>query len=342
MTTGVAKASIYAGHNVYPFELRDLKEKPAWYLQRQGLNFSYMTIQLGPPNEFQHLPGRSISWSMHESMTLPDNWANMVNQCSQLLLVPSPWLIEVFEEGGVKLPIEVVPGGIDPAECPIVMRSADQPFAFGCLADRGNRKGHDLVYSAFYKAFDHKDRNVRLIMKCRPGSLPRLDFSYSSDPRLTVWRADVEHVSDIFSQFDAFMFPSRCEGFGMPPREAAACGVPTVVTRFSGTADDCDNWAVPLEKFNLVESYMEGCGGLWAMPDMDELVWRMQDIYQHQDEYKARALKAAQWQRENGTYAIAAQKLIDTVARHMGGLPAPTIEKAVVKANGHLHEKVTA
>ncbi len=235
-----------------------------------------------------------------------------------------------------------MPGGIDPVECPILLRNSDQPFAFGCLADRGTRKGHDLVYSAFYKAFDHNDRNVRLIMKCRPGSLPRLDFSYSSDPRLTVWRADVPNVADIFSQFDAFMFPSRCEGFGMPPREAAACGVPTVVTRFSGMADNCDDWAIPLEKFEMVESYMEGCGGLWASADEDELIWRMQDIYQHQDEYKARALKAAQWMRQNSTYAIAAQKLMDTLARNMGGLPAKTIEREVVKANGHLAEKVTA
>lgn len=343
-STGIARAMIQAGHDIYPFELAELKGKPAWYTQAQGLDFSHASIQLAPPSEFLDLPGRSIAFTMHESMTLPNGWADAVNHKNQLCLVPSPWLIPVFEEAGVKVPIRVVPGGIDPAETPLLKRSGNQPFTFGCLADRGNRKGHHEVHEAFYKAFEHDNRDVRLIMKCRPGSLPNLDFSYSSDPRLTVWRADVSAIADIFQQFDAFLFPTHCEGYGMPPREAAACGVPTLVTRFSGTADDCDEWAVPLEKYTLVESHMVGCGGLWAQPDVDELVWRMRDMVEHRDEYNARALKSAQWLRDNMTYAHAAQKLESVLTWWLGGKPerqALPTEPAKVHANGH-HRKEAA
>jgi glycosyltransferase involved in cell wall biosynthesis len=130
-------------------------------------------------------------------------------------------------------------------------------------------------------------------------------------------------MADVFAQADACINPNRCEGYGMWPREAAAMGVPTVVTRWSGTADDADAWAIPLEKFTLVESGMKECGGLWAEPDLDELVWRMRDMYERQDEYKARALVSAQWMRDNATYAHAAAKLVVVMGKWLGGYTPP-------------------
>jgi len=340
----MAKALIQAGHDMHPFEMDDL-DKPAWYQRATGLDFSRATVMLCPPHMMHSIPGRNFSWTMHETETLPDGWADHINNKSQWLFTPTPSLIPVFEDAGVKIPIEVVPGGISPEECPILRPVQDRPFTFGCLADRGGRKGHQSVWTAFYKAFDFNNKNVRLLVKCRPGSLPHLDFSYSADSRLTVWKADVDDIADIYQQMDAFMFPTKFEGYGMPCREAAACGVPTVVTRYSGTADDCDEWAFPLEKFTKVESKMIGCGGLWAEPDVDELVWRMRDIYQHQDEYREKALVKAQWLRNNNTYAHAANKLVNAMAKYLGGKPSPEPEPSFVQnltapvlPDGHVKE----
>lgn len=339
---GFEKALIRAGHNVYPFEIETL-DKPAWFQRAQGLDFSHATVMLMPPHEMRAIPGRNFSFTMHESENLPEGWADHINNKSQWLLTPTPGLIPVFEDAGVKVPIEVVPGGIDPEECEIVRPSQDRPFTFGCLADRGGRKGHQLVWTAFYKAFDFDNHDVRLLTKCRPNSLKNLDFSYSTDPRLTIWKADVDNIADIYQQMDAFMFPTRFEGYGMPCREAAACGVPTFVTRYMGTADDCDEWAFPLEKFTLVESHMEGCGGKWANPDMDELIWRMQDIYEHQDDYRKQALVKAQWLRDNHTYAHAAKRLTDVLGKYLGDpnqskAEAPTQKPITVSTNGHKKE----
>lgn len=324
LSLGFGKAMIQAGYDIHPFELRELEGKPAWYVYAQGLDFSRATLQMAPPVEFQSLSGRSACYTMHESMTLPEGWAQHINNKNQLCIVPSPWLVEVMEEAGVKVPIRVVPGGIDPEETPIMRRHRNGPYTFICLADRGGRKGHSETYEAFYKAFDYRNRDVRLIMKCRPGSLPNMDFSYSDDPRITVWRADVEHVADVFAVADACVNPAKCEGFGMWPREAAACGLPTLVIRWSGTADDTDEWATPLEKYKLVESHMKSCGGLWAQPDIDELVWRMRDMVARRDEYKSEALVKAQWLRDNATYAHAVKKLSGVLSWWLGG---PTSER---------------
>jgi glycosyltransferase involved in cell wall biosynthesis len=314
------QALIRAGHEVYPFEIGAL-DKPSWFTRAQGLQFDRLTIQLMPPDMTRHLPGRSVIYSMHESKRLPRGWAEHVNENAQWLLVPAPFLVEVFKEAGVEVPIEVVKSGIDPDECQIVSPHHHGPFTFGCLADRGGRKGHDEVYTAFYKAFDHRNKDVRLLMKCRPGSLPGLDFSYSSDSRLAIWREDVESIADIYSQFDAFMFPTKCEGWGQPPREAAACGVPTVVTRWAGTDDETDRWAIPLDHYKVAESHMQDCGGDWAQPDIDELVHWMRWLYEHQDEARAKALQGAAWLRQNRTYAQSAHNLIATVSKWMGGPP---------------------
>ncbi len=343
MGLNTVRSLIRAGHDVTPFTV-DALDMPAWYQLAQGIDFSHATIQLMPPHEFRHIPGRSFGYTMHESMTLPPGWANHINHKCQWLIVPHAWLIPVMEEAGVEVPIEVVGSGIDPDECSITTkpRIHSRPFTFGCLGDRGGRKGNQEVITAFYKAFDHRNKDVRLLSKCRPGSRQQnLDFSYSSDDRFTIWDADVDRISDIYAPMDAFIFPSKCEGWGQPCRESAACAVPTIVTRFSGLDDETDQWAIPLDNYSMVESKMKGSGGKWAQPNIDELVEKMRWLYENQDEAKRNALKAARWLRENRTYDQAAENLVNTMAKYLGG-PPEMQEKSTkiphvqtIHSNGH-------
>ena len=40
----------------------------------------------------------------------------------------------------------------------------------------------------------------------------------------------LEHLAMLLTAARVFAFPSRCEGFGLPPLEAMACGTPVVST----------------------------------------------------------------------------------------------------------------
>lgn len=354
-----AQALLRLGHDIYPFEV-ELLDKPAWYLQAAGLQFDRVTIQLCPPDMMKHIPGRSVAFTMHETETLPYHWADWINDKNQWVLTPSYWMRDVLTDNGVKLPIEVVPAGIDPEECSIVMPHRNQPYTFICLGDRGDRKGWDTTWSAFYKVFGRNNRNVRLIIKCRPGSLPKgMDFSYSPDDRLSIWRTDVANIADVFAVADACINPNRAEGLGMWPREAAACGLPVVTTRYSGTADDIDEWAIPIENFTLTESHMQGAGGLWATPSLDEVCEHMLWLYEHQDEGRAKGLKSAQWLRDNRTYMHSAKRITEILCRWLGGpvseMPSTSVDipqaiesnkaavaqlKQVLKpTNGHVTKK---
>ena len=333
---GNVKALIRAGHDVYPF-LMDELDQPAWFHMARGLTFDHLTIQLMPPTSMRNLSGRCAGWSMHESTVLPKGWSDHINSKCQWLIVPSEWLVELFEEDGVKVPIAVVKGCIDPEECPVLPQAHNRPYTFMALADRYDRKGWGDVYSAFYKAFDHNNQDVRLILKCRPGSLASMDRSYSSDHRLIVWREDVKNVADVFARADAAINPTHCEGLGMWPREAAACGIPTAVTEWSGTDDETEQWAIPLKDYTMVDSSLDS-GGQWAYVSQDEIIETMRWLYSHQDEAKQKALAGAQWLRNNRTYAHGVKTLMKVIGEWTGHpdddyVPYPGALKA--SKNGH-------
>ena len=317
---GFVRSLIRAGVEVYP-DTVDILEFPHWFSRARGLDLGNLTIQCMPVHEMKPIGGRNVAYTMWEAHGVPKhleqrdgtikNWISMLNEIPQQVLVPCNWFKESLEEQGVKTPIYVIPGGIDPIECPILPdRTAHRPFTFGCWGDRGNRKGMDLVWMAFFKAFG-TSRDVRLLIKCRPGSLPFLDLTHS-DNRISMWKEDTERISDVFANIDCLVFPTRGEGFGMPPREASACGIPTIVTNWSGTADDIEKWAFPLNKFEMGVSPLPE-DGIWANPNVDEIVEKMKWVYENYKEARSKALEHAQWLRDNLTWDHSTAKLIDFV-----------------------------
>lgn len=177
------------------------------------------------------------------------------------------------------------------------------------LGDRGMRKGDDIVWTAFFKAFDTKKDNVRLLVKSRAGNHRQMDLT--RNPKwLSMWREDVTNMADVYHQVDCFVFPTRGEGWGLPAREAASTGLPVIATRFGGTAVDIDQWGIPLEQYAMVPSVLEG---EWAEPNLDEVIAKMRWVYDHQDEAMAIGQRASAWLQANQTWEHAADELIDLV-----------------------------
>lgn len=296
--------------NVYPMIIEQISEMPGWLQRMAGLDFSRLTLSCMPPNSAPMVPGRNWLMTMYECDTLPDVWGEWCNAKADMIIVPCNHNAEVFYNCGVRKPIRVVHGGTCPEEFPVLPpRKNDRPYTFMALGDRGSRKGMDIVWGAFWHAFGSRD-DVRLIVKVRPDSLKELDLT-NSDRRVSVWREDVKSMSTVFSQIDCFVFPSRGEGWGMPPREAAMMGLPVIATRYSGLEVGIDHWALPIDKYVMQPAMLPVKDGKWAHADVGEVADRMKWCYEHQGEAKTFGLQAAAWLRANQTWDHAAQQFLD-------------------------------
>jgi hypothetical protein len=113
----------------------------------------------------------------------------MINKCAiDRVIVPCEHNAQVFRDGGVACPISVIPGGTDPDEFPLITGlRPERPYTFLTIADRGNRKGWEEVYAAFFQAFRHDvgPDKVRLIIKCRPDGNKHIDMLFASAPGST-------------------------------------------------------------------------------------------------------------------------------------------------------------
>lgn len=300
------------GVEVYPETVASL-EAPGWVQRLRGFDWTKLTISLMPPHELRAGPGRQWNYTMYEGTGLPDGWGEHINRKAERLLVPSEWLVDVFRQHGVKksIPIHVVPGGVDVQEFPVIAVPAPEhrPYTFLAFGDRGTRKGMDAAWVAFYQAFGD-DPDVRLVIKGRPTSLAPFNLAIS-DRRVSLWAEDVPSLREVFSQVDCFVFPTKGEGWGMPPREAAAMGLPVICTQWGGTAD-CEHWAIPIRNCPMKPASLKG-GGEWAFPDIDEIAAHMRWCYENRAEARQRGLEGAYWLRAHQTWEHSAQALMQLI-----------------------------
>lgn len=279
-------------------------------------NPSLPTIQFMPLHElYEGVTGDvSVAYSMYESSKIPDGWSNNVNRLCNSLIVPCEELAHVFRDNGVTLPIHVIEGSFNKQEFQyedIYSNRKEEPFTFLAIGDRGTRKGWDLVYTAFYKAFKNI-RDVRLIIKTRESmGIPYI--IKSSDPRIEIVTKDYASLKDIFRKAHTLIFPSRFEGWGLIPREATSMGLFTICSEHSGM-DDASYWSYPLRRFSRSEAFPDcGGSGYWYEPDLDEIIESM--LWSYENRLKLKALSEFNSKKINSLYDWdnVAQKILNIV-----------------------------
>ena len=111
-------------------------------------------------------------------------------------------------------------------------RERPERFVVGTIGHDAEYKGYDLVCQAVERLGDSEGNPPELIVaSVRDVSLPS-----SVDAELRVCTDD-ESMAAFYSDCDVFVFASEDEGFGLPPLEAMAGGVPVVTTDCGGNAD---------------------------------------------------------------------------------------------------------
>ena len=168
--------------------------------------------------------------------------------------------------------------------------SPEGVFTFLSVFDWYRHKGWDLLLRGFIEAFMGRE-DVRLVIKIgaddrpvREQAAPFVQEQLGRDLHaasriqfLSGWLRP-EELQRLYASADAYVMPSRGEGWGRPYMEAMACGLPTIGTNWSGNTAfmkaqnsyllDYDLVPVPEAGWREVPMYR---GHRWAEPRLDHL-----------------------------------------------------------------------
>jgi len=310
------------GVDVLPLLCEDI-DRPQWMLDYLGVDWDNFTITCHLPRFVRKIPGKGRHWlyTMCETTTIPKSTVRLLNRCGlDRILVPCQHNLEAFTNSGVKVPLSVVPLGTDPNEFPVVEQRPERPYTFLTIADRGTRKGWQEVYGAFYKVFGSKstgEQDVRLIIKSTPRGNPLLQLLRRAtdwDPRIVIDIGIYPNMADFYAQGDCLALPSRCEGWGMPHREAAMMGLPVIVQQYAGLDDgNTERWAIIVRggKIKPVLPHGRGDSGEWMVADEHKVADAMQFCYYAPEKAKLIGQEARAWLSGNQTFMDAAAGLIE-------------------------------
>ncbi len=206
------------------------------------------------------------------------------------LCVPSQWAKDrLIDQGGFSDSyIQVVPSGVDESFRPspsFLPLDTSGPCTFLSIGKWEYRKGHDVLLTAFERAF-RADDSVRLIMHCHnpvvPGGLEKLhaynnswvnyykssflaEKIYISPNRFNSQR----EVIQLMQSAHCGVFLSRGEGWNMELLEMMACGKRTIATNYSAHTEYCTQENTHLIEIDSLEKaydgvWFDGQQGLWA------------------------------------------------------------------------------
>ncbi len=277
-------------------------------------NFELRRVGIIESNPFDfenNISEYRIANTMCESDHVAPVWAEKLNGMQQII-VPNEFNKKVFENSGVTTSITVIPHGTDIERFPYYERKDRNTFKFGILGylDFHDRKGAFDLIRAFSSEFAPDEPVELLIHSSNPA------FGYYSrftDPRIhtLMGQWSFKQLNEFYQSLDCFVFPSKAEGVGYPPREAMSTGLPVIVTNWSGLEDIAlPEICYPLQpsrlepRYNFIEQ-----DGNWAIIDIQELMYWMRYVYENRRKAREKGKKAAKWIRENQSWEKCALKM---------------------------------
>jgi|SRR5687768_1974550 len=165
-----------------------------------------------------------------------------------------------FNYAKTKTRIDILPLGVDTEFSPIENQSSESlrsikekfnlPDPFILFAGRLNkRKNIESLLKAMSLI---RDKNIKLVIVGKEdGKKPVIDKTISDlglkERIVRTGYVTNQELSAIYGLAKVFCFPSFAEGFGLPPLEAMAAGVPVIVSNTTALPETCGNAAVYID-----------------------------------------------------------------------------------------------
>lgn len=262
-----------------------------------------------------------------------------IEQCNRfdLLLVPDPFQANAFREAGARVPIEVLPLGIDREYChPDVptQRNPDGKFVFLSVVEMLGRDAPERVVDAFRRSFDAGDP-VELIIYICPGNdesalrealEPLAAIDNAARVRILAgWGFPAYERAQLLVAADAYVSARRGAGWDPVVREAIGCGRVVIAPAYGSQKDLIDEWGHAVEvREEVADPDQPDC--LWAQPDSASLEWRLRDVYNRRADLVAEAAARAAPFAEANNLDASADRLVELLAS--GGTLKPAAAKS--------------
>jgi len=258
-------------------------------------------------------PALRVGRTMFETDRIPSGWELRLNKMDEVW-VPSQWAVDTFAAGGVdiaklvRIPEPVDVNFYNPSKyTPLPLEwyeptPGDQPthknsrrnnrkrasFAFLSIFKWEARKGWDVLLKAYFDEFTASDDVSLHILthgyhSTKSEAVAVAEFveaqgyDRSKLPRIQLISRHIptSDLPRLYKACDAFVLPSRGEGWGRPHVEAMSMGLPLIATNWSGPTEfmtinnslplDIEEELVPLPEDSAFK------GHFWAQPSVSHL-----------------------------------------------------------------------
>jgi len=263
--------------------------------------------------------------------------------------VPTRWHVERFVAAGLprsQLRIVPEPVGLDtfaPHAASTTAASAaavpSRPFVFLSNFKWEQRKGWDLLLRAYWAEFSSEAKG-RVLLRIKtylpswePGPRDLDEWLDTFAAEQGVQRAELPTVvllqgedmpratlRNLYAAADAFVLPTRGEGWGLPIAEAMAMALPVIATNWSGPTAllSADN-SFPLPPARMLP-------GGQAEPSVPELRRAMRTVLEQPGEAAARGARAredmARWYTPSAVAGLAWERLRDAAVEACAKRPS--------------------
>jgi glycosyltransferase involved in cell wall biosynthesis len=178
-----------------------------------------------------------------ETDRIAPEWVETCNSLD-LVIVPSTFCRRAFLDSGVRVPVMVVPHGLEPEYRPVGKKRRSKPLVFYNVFNSDSlleRKSAEELIRCFLAAFGSSGEECVLHLRTQMSrSLVDLRLRYDFGRAILLdfpGSVETAEFARIFSRVHCTVHPSKGEGFGLIPFQSIACETPVIAPAVTGTAD---------------------------------------------------------------------------------------------------------
>lgn len=198
---------------------------------REGIDYDVEIRHTYPPNFKTSVAKKLVFIQPWEFNKVPMEWVYQFNRKADLLIVPSAYNKEIYENAGIDCQIDVIPNGLDNQFVQKKNLDYQEYTTYLYIGSHQYRKGIDILLDVWEGSFCN-DPNKRLIVKLMNnvyGKNIRIQERVQNIRNAVLITDELDTLKHLYDMSDILIVPSRGEAFCMPIMEAISYGIKYVI-----------------------------------------------------------------------------------------------------------------